>query len=122
MDRSPRASDHETEKHSGRHHTTTQTLATDGKKTRYGNGAEVSKPRLWIVRSCSTTDSHGFAPSATMSIRMEDRLVSLWSLWAIMAQWRSRHFTKATRATSVQGKRQCDYMFYSYLLNIRSRQ
>lgn len=45
-------------------------------------------------------DSHGFAPSATMSIRMEDRLVSFWSLWAIIAQWRSRHFTKATRAIS----------------------
>lgn len=44
------------------------------------------------------SDSHGLAPSATISIRMEDKLVSFWSLWAIMAQWRSRHLTKATRA------------------------
>jgi hypothetical protein len=29
---------------------------------------------------------------------MEERLVSFCSRWAIMAQWRSLHFTKATRA------------------------
>lgn len=42
--------------------------------------------------------SHGLAPSATISMRIEDKLMSFCSLWAIMAQWRSRHFTKATRA------------------------
>lgn len=43
----------------------------------------------------------GLAPSATISIRREARLVSLWSLCAIIAQCRSRHFTRATRATGV---------------------
>ncbi|TNN82859.1 hypothetical protein EYF80_006816 [Liparis tanakae] len=38
---------------------------------------------------------------------MEDRLLSLWSLWAIMAQWRSRHFTKATRARDSLEKSSC---------------
>lgn len=42
--------------------------------------------------------SQGLAPSATISIRKEARLMSLCSRWAIMAQCRSRHFTKATRA------------------------
>lgn len=42
--------------------------------------------------------SQGLAPSATMSIRNEARLMSLCSRWAIIAQCKSRHFTKATRA------------------------
>lgn len=42
--------------------------------------------------------SQGLAPSVTISIRNEARLVSLWSRWAIIAQCKSRHFTKATRA------------------------
>lgn len=46
--------------------------------------------------------SHGLAPSATISMRIEDKLESFWSLLAIMAQWRSRHFTKATRAIKRQ--------------------
>lgn len=79
---------------------TTQTLTTKKMKTlpkqdrknqnEFFNIKESSLGRL--------SDSHGFAPSATISIRIEDKLMSLWSLVAIMAQWRSRHFTKATRA------------------------
>lgn len=42
--------------------------------------------------------SQGLAPSATISIRNDAKLVSLCSRWAIMAQCRSRHFTKAKRA------------------------
>lgn len=42
--------------------------------------------------------SQGLAPSATISIRNEARLVSLCSRRAIIAQCKSRHFTKATRA------------------------
>lgn len=61
---------------------------------------------IWIISLHWTTAisfpllaySHGLAPSATISMRREDRLVSFWSLWAIIAQCRSLHFTKATRA------------------------
>lgn len=37
MDRSPQASDHETGTHSGRHHTTTQTLRTNADLKCYQN-------------------------------------------------------------------------------------
>lgn len=40
----------------------------------------------------------GLAPSATISMRREERVVSFWSLWAIIAQCKSLHFTKAIRA------------------------
>lgn len=46
-------------------------------------------------------DSHGLAPSATISMRSELRLMSLWSLWASRDQCMSLDFTTATRA--VQG-------------------
>lgn len=47
--------------------------------------------------------SQGLAPSATISIRNEARLVSLCSRRAIIAQCKSRHFTKATRAACIRG-------------------
>lgn len=46
-----------------------------------------------------------------MSMRMDVRLVSFWSLWAIIAQWRSRHLTKATRAN-----REREVNHYQYYL------
>lgn len=41
----------------------------------------------------------GFAPSATINMRREDRLTSLWSLCATSAQCMSLDFTQATFAT-----------------------
>lgn len=45
---------------------------------------------------------HGLAPSATINIRKELRLTSLWSLWAKSDQCISRDFTTATRAENKQ--------------------
>lgn len=67
-----------------------------------------SKQRKSMIISCDfrvfenlQMDSHGLAPSATISIRSELRLMSLWSLWASRDQCMSLDFTTATRA--VQG-------------------
>lgn len=65
--------------------------------------------------------SQGLAPSATISIRNEAKLVSLCSRWAIMAQCRSRHFTKATRAAREQD-RHVTYVYFFFctaLLKLR---
>lgn len=43
---------------------------------------------------------HGFAPSATISIRSEERLMSLWSRCATNAQCMSLDFTQATFAAA----------------------
>jgi len=43
---------------------------------------------------------HGFAPSATSSMRRDDRFTSLWSFCANSAQCMSRDFTTATVADS----------------------
>lgn len=61
--------------------------------------------------------SQGLAPSVTISIRRELRLTSLWSRWAIMAQCKSRHFTKATFAatnakTTLQDKSQLSRSYF----------
>lgn len=47
--------------------------------------------------------SQGFAPSATISIRREDRLMSLWSLCATSAQCMSLDLTQATFAKGAAG-------------------
>lgn len=49
--------------------------------------------------------SQGFAPSVTISMRRELKLTSLWSRWAIMAQCKSRHLTKATFAANQHKKK-----------------
>lgn len=91
----------------GRHRTMTPTLRADGETS-------VSATNdLKIANNHQNVNSHGFAPSATISMRIEDRLVSFCSLWAIMAQWRSRHLTKATRADSIQDRLQ----YYNYNIN-----
>lgn len=48
-------------------------------------------------------DSHGLAPSATMSMRRDARLMSLWSFWASRDQCMSLDFTTATRAAWLVG-------------------
>lgn len=47
---------------------------------------------------------HGFAPSATISIRREERLMSLWSRCATNAQCMSLDFTQATFAAIRMGR------------------
>lgn len=47
---------------------------------------------------------HGLAPSATMSIRSEERLMSLWSRCATNAQCMSLDFTQATFAATGMGR------------------
>lgn len=47
---------------------------------------------------------HGFAPSATISIRSEERLMSLWSRCATNAQCMSLDFTQATFAAVRMGR------------------
>lgn len=49
--------------------------------------------------------SHGLAPSATISMRSELRLMSLWSLWASRDQCMSLDFTTATRAAQTTSKK-----------------
>lgn len=90
-DRWPQASVHETEKRSGRRHRKTPTL--EDKRFNILNLICAILEELEDMKY-----SQGLAPSATISIRSEARLMSLCSRWAIMAQCRSRHFTKATRA------------------------
>lgn len=46
----------------------------------------------------------GFAPSATISMRSEERLMSRWSRWATNAQCMSLDFTQATFAAMKNGK------------------
>lgn len=71
--------------------------------------AQLPKHQLWhraySKQNLGKTDtqethpySHGLAPSATINIRKELRLTSLWSLWAKSDQCISRDFTTATRA------------------------
>lgn len=47
---------------------------------------------------------HGLAPSATISMRKELRLMSLWSLWASRDQCMSLDFNTATRAGRRKGR------------------
>lgn len=47
---------------------------------------------------------HGLAPSATISIRSEERLMSLWSRCATKAQCMSLDFTQATFAATAMRK------------------
>lgn len=69
---------------------------------------------------------HGFAPSATISIRSEDRLMSLWSRCATNAQCMSLDFTQATFAAITTRKlltyhaetRQLPYQFALWILTI----
>ena len=57
------------------------------------------------LENSSIAYSQGFAPSVTISMRRELKLTSLWSRWAIMAQCKSRHLTKATFAATQHKKR-----------------
>lgn len=52
----------------------------------------------FILRENLLVDSQGLAPSATISMRSELKLMSLWSLWARRDQCMSLDFTTATRA------------------------
>lgn len=74
------------------------------------------------VCSCRLPDySQGLAPSATISMRREDRLMSFWSRWAIIAQWRSRHFTRARRAVCNNKHRHLNQTNVLYWKNINNR-
>lgn len=59
--------------------------------------------RFGFTVPCQRVDSHGLAPSATMSMRREARLMSLWSFWASRDQCMSLDFTTATRAARFAG-------------------
>lgn len=69
----------------------------------------------------------GFAPSATISIRSEERLMSLWSRCATNAQCMSLDFTQATFAATAMRKllthhkkaRQLCYQFAILILTIK---
>lgn len=64
---------------------------------------------------------HGFAPSATISIRSEERLMSLWSRCATNAQCMSLDFTQATFAAIRMGRLLIQHikaieMYYQFVL------